>query len=301
MTDVWVFGYGSLMWDYSKYQSKKVIPAVLHGWKRIYNKLSTVSRGTPDHPGIVLGIREVTGASCIGRALLIDKRMLEAIRDREQGKSRREYLELSDLQVTDIEGNSLPNCYVYIPNPERASFISEVLSFDEKAAIALNSRPPEGNPWDYIVKTHQKALELGIDDPTLRGAAEAVIAMKQELADTTRITDVEVYQKPEEIRVTGHAIGLPETLRKILNVNEGGTVKVTANQRAITATVFKTSKGLISGGDSPADNPNKHCWLNESARTQLNLIELPLSQRRASLRRFRKQYTPVTIEKIIAS
>ncbi|WP_255448607.1 gamma-glutamylcyclotransferase [Telmatospirillum sp. J64-1] len=74
--DLWVFAYGSLMWrpdfDYVEVQT-----AVLYGWHRSMCILSHHYRGTPERPGLVLGLDR--GGSCRGRAFRIDAARREAV------------------------------------------------------------------------------------------------------------------------------------------------------------------------------------------------------------------------------
>ncbi len=66
--DVWVYGYGSLIWrpefDFAEKRS-----ALLHGYHRALCLWSRVNRGTPDQPGLVFGLD--AGGSCRGMAFRI--------------------------------------------------------------------------------------------------------------------------------------------------------------------------------------------------------------------------------------
>ena len=61
--DFWVFGYGSLMW-HPGFPHVEVRVAVLHGYHRRFCIYSHRYRGTPDCPGLVLGLDR--GGSCRG-------------------------------------------------------------------------------------------------------------------------------------------------------------------------------------------------------------------------------------------
>jgi cation transport protein ChaC len=56
-SDYWVFGYGSLMWR-PGFAYLERIGAVLHGRRRAFCIYSVHHRGTPQRPGLVLGLAE---------------------------------------------------------------------------------------------------------------------------------------------------------------------------------------------------------------------------------------------------
>jgi cation transport protein ChaC len=61
--DLWVFGYGSLIWR-PEFGFIEQHPARVHGWHRALKMWSRVNRGTVENPGLVFGL--LSGGSCRG-------------------------------------------------------------------------------------------------------------------------------------------------------------------------------------------------------------------------------------------
>ena len=72
--DVWLFGYGSLIWNpVLAYAERR--PATVHGYHRSFCLYSRINRGTPERPGLVLGLER--GGRCTGVAYRLPEREAE--------------------------------------------------------------------------------------------------------------------------------------------------------------------------------------------------------------------------------
>ena len=69
-TDVWLFGYGSLMWNPALEFAERR-PGAVHGWHRRFCLWLHMGRGTPDNPGLMLALER--GGSCQGALFRIPK------------------------------------------------------------------------------------------------------------------------------------------------------------------------------------------------------------------------------------
>ena len=61
--DLWVFGYGSLIWK-PEFAHAERRAARVHGWHRALKMWSRINRGTPQNPGLVFGL--LSGGSVQG-------------------------------------------------------------------------------------------------------------------------------------------------------------------------------------------------------------------------------------------
>jgi glutathione-specific gamma-glutamylcyclotransferase len=68
--DLWVFGYGSLIWR-PDFEFAERRPAKVHGWHRALKMWSRINRGTPERPGLVFGM--LSGGCCRGMVFRIPR------------------------------------------------------------------------------------------------------------------------------------------------------------------------------------------------------------------------------------
>ena len=69
---MWVFGYGSLLWNPGFRYSKKEI-ARLEGYKRSFSMRSIHHRGTAENPGLVLALSRDAQSFCEGLAFEVEQ------------------------------------------------------------------------------------------------------------------------------------------------------------------------------------------------------------------------------------
>lgn len=169
--DLWVFGYGSLMWRPGFDYDERVV-ATLHGYHRSLCVYSVVHRGTAEQPGLVLGLDR--GGSCRGVAFRVGAEKAGAtlayLREREQVtmvyRETTHQLRLIDGRVVDGVAYTVNRAHAqYAPRlPE-----PELLRIVEKGVGISGANP------DYVRNTHSHLLELGIRDATLAWLSERLL------------------------------------------------------------------------------------------------------------------------------
>lgn len=73
--DLWVFGYGSLMWNPACHTCD-LVPALLYGYHRQFCLWTPLGRGTPNNPGLMLALEP--GGSCRGMAIRITADLIDS-------------------------------------------------------------------------------------------------------------------------------------------------------------------------------------------------------------------------------
>jgi cation transport protein ChaC len=176
MTDLWVFGYGSLMWRPGfPYVERRV--ARLFGAHRGLCVYSWVHRGTEERPGLVLGLDR--GGTCRGIAFRVAAAESESVvaylREREQVTSV--YLE-RERPVRFADGTEVP-ALAYLVDRAHAQYAGKL---DEETQFRLVAQAAgrSGANRDYVLNTAAHLAEIGMPDPLLqRLAARLATAGRQ--------------------------------------------------------------------------------------------------------------------------
>lgn len=172
--DLWVFGYGSLLWRPGFAFTEKA-PARVTGLHRSLCVYSFVHRGTPERPGLVLGLDR--GGACRGMAFRVAPRDREAtlhyLREREQATAV--YLEM--LRDVTLIGNPERRvaALTYVVDRGHAQYAGK-LSLDERLHLIRQGHGRSGPNRDYVLATVAELESLGCRDKELHALAERLMA-----------------------------------------------------------------------------------------------------------------------------
>ncbi len=154
--DLWVFGYGSLMWR-PGFDYVEKVPARLIGEHRALCVYSFDHRGTPERPGLVLGLDR--GGACRGIAFRVEARLREAtieyLRAREQ--TTHVYREVMRSVWLRNEARERVSALTYVADRGHVQYAGR-LPLDEQLRIVRQGHGRSGNNRDYVLAT-VKAIE----------------------------------------------------------------------------------------------------------------------------------------------
>ncbi len=161
-TDLWIFGYGSLIWrpdfDYAERR-----PAKVHGWHRALKMWSRVNRGTPECPGLVFGM--LSGGSCHGMAYRIERKLVPQIMP--PLWQREMVLGVYDPRwVTCQTPQGLVRALAFTLS-RRSPSHAGVLPDAEYRRIFSEAAGIYGTTLDYAQATYDELQRMGIDDQAL--------------------------------------------------------------------------------------------------------------------------------------
>lgn len=173
MQSLWVFGYGSLMWNPGFPFAERAV-AELHEHRRSFCLASIRYRGTPENPGLVLALEPMPGARCLGVAYRIAAQDVSEVRD---------YLREREMVTYSYHEKTLPlrlsscgsevSALSYVIDQTHDQY-RRGLTIAEQARIIATSVGPAGTNRDYLFNTITHLREIGVEDPELEFLADQV-------------------------------------------------------------------------------------------------------------------------------
>jgi len=160
--DVWVFGYGSLIFR-AEFPFVERRVATIRGFSRRFWQRSPDHRGTPEAPGLVVTLIEDQASSVLGVAYRIAREqayaVLTELDQRERAGYERAFVELEFSQAPFGHARAL----LYRARAENPGFLANA---DEQsiAEIVRGARGPSGDNASYVRQLAQALRELGADD-----------------------------------------------------------------------------------------------------------------------------------------
>ncbi|KAL5974209.1 Gamma-glutamylcyclotransferase 2-2 [Asimina triloba] len=200
---LWVFGYGSLVWNPGFEYDEKVV-GYIKDYRRVFDLACFDHRGTPENPARTCTLEANEGAVCWGAAFCVKGGL-------EKEKAAMEYLERRECEY------DLKESVDFYKEGEREPTVTGVLVFtstmdketnkyylgpapleDMARQIAIASGPC-GNNRDYLFSLEKAMLDIGhVDDSVveLAHAVRKVLMISVWPRDTTKISGAHVSELP---------------------------------------------------------------------------------------------------------
>lgn len=170
-TQVWLFGYGSLIFkaDFDYIERR---PAQISGWVRRFWQGSHDHRGTIEAPGRVVTLVPKTGATCEGMAYLITPAVFDHLDLREKNGYLRITTQIRFQGGGDAEG------LIYIAHKDNSAFLGPAPEAEIARQIAT-AEGPSGPNRDYLLNLAEALRDLSEQD-------DHVFALERHLLDYER-------------------------------------------------------------------------------------------------------------------
>jgi cation transport protein ChaC len=176
MDEFWVFGYGSLMWN-PGFEFLQKTSGRAFGYRRSLCVRSFVHRGTPERPGLVMGLDR--GGSCRGMAFQVALEHRETVVD---------YLRKRELVTNVYLERYLP---VMLQDGRQVKALSFVVDRNhvqyagaldiEDAGRIVHASVGQSGPNDaYVLNTLDLLKSMGIRDAWLEAVGDTVSMLKRQ-------------------------------------------------------------------------------------------------------------------------
>ena len=167
----WIFAYGSLLWN-PLFPVAEMRPARLRGLHRRFCLWALAARGTPERPGLVLGLEP--GGSCLGVALrlpaplALDELHLLWRREMVVGSYHPRW-------VTLEAGGRTLHAVTFVVRRDHPQYAGK-LSLAQEVDVFSCACGAFGTCADYLERTRVALVSHGIVDPYLEALATEISA-----------------------------------------------------------------------------------------------------------------------------
>lgn len=169
--DVWIFAYGSLVWNPIIKFSDRLV-GTIYGRHRRFCLWTPIGRGTPEHPGLVLGLER--GGSCRGVVYRIPAADVAV---ELQLLWRREMIAGAYISrwVKVFIGNKIVDAIAFVINRQHPLYAG-ILPLETTIHTLATASGHLGSSRDYLLHTIDGLATMGIQDASLLALRDQVIA-----------------------------------------------------------------------------------------------------------------------------
>lgn len=181
LDEFWVFAYGSLIWN-PCFEPTHQYVATVDGLSRSFSFWTVISRGSPDFPGLGMGVVE-SDARCTGVIQRIDPKSrdsdLEALWKREMHSSvyRPTWVEAQVRDHTTKAGSPGRSirALTFVSNRSHPQS-AHGLTREEEIEIILSAGGKFGRCAEYLFRMTETLEQLGVVDPAMQALKNQVLA-----------------------------------------------------------------------------------------------------------------------------
>ena len=172
--DLWVFGYASLMWSPGfRYRDKA--PGFVFGYHRSLCIYSHRHRGTPDRPGLVMGLRR--GGSCWGMAFRVPAASASLVLAELWRREMRNRVYQPRLLRVRLGKRRVVRAVTFVADPGHRQYACD-LDLGQTARLVAQGSGQRGHNLEYLHRTLEHMHELGVRDPHLERVLTAARALR---------------------------------------------------------------------------------------------------------------------------
>ncbi|KAG6598800.1 Gamma-glutamylcyclotransferase 2-1, partial [Cucurbita argyrosperma subsp. sororia] len=195
---LWVFGYGSLVWNPGFDFDEKVI-GFIRDYRRVFDLACIDHRGTPENPARTLTLEPTEGSICWGAAYCIRG-------DPEREREAMEYLERRECEYDqktivdfykdeDSMEPTLTGVLVFTSTPDKLlnKYYLGPAPLEQMASQIATASGPCGNNRDYLFRLEKALFDIGHEEDTVIELANEVrnvlgkVGKKKPIGPTTHL------------------------------------------------------------------------------------------------------------------
>lgn len=168
----WVFAYGSLIWN-PEIDFEESLLGRVHGYHRAFCIASTYYRGTPQAPGVVLGLDR--GGSCIGLAFRLHHAQRRRAVDHLYAREMIDDVYRPTLASVTLRDGRQVRALTFVAN--RASSAYQLLTETETLRRLHDCVGLRGPNREYALNTWRSLQERGVHDARLARLAHGLMSL----------------------------------------------------------------------------------------------------------------------------
>ncbi|KAL3645842.1 Gamma-glutamylcyclotransferase 2-1 [Castilleja foliolosa] len=166
---LWVFGYGSLVWNPCFEFDEKVI-GFIKDYKRVFDLACIDHRGTPEHPARTCTLEQNVGALCWGAAYCVrggpekEKAAMAYLERRECEYDQKTLVDF--FKEGEPEQPLLTGVIVFTSTPDKISnkYYLGPAPIEDMARQIATAFGPFGNNRDYLFLLEKAMFDIGHED-----------------------------------------------------------------------------------------------------------------------------------------